>query len=154
MLQVELTPCHFQVCQIWHPNWVILAPNERNLRLFKISFSIFCSPIQNILKLILKSPRFVTFGANLTQFGCQIRQPWLTPGGAMSRVTDWSQMGKSGDFLDHIPYILAHQSEKKMPVLSNFRPIWPILGPNLVVLIQVMNISRNNRRKPADWGNK
>ena len=27
------------------------------------------SPIQNVLKLILKSPRFVPFGANLTQFG-------------------------------------------------------------------------------------
>ena len=27
---------------------------------------------QNALKLILKSPRFVSFGANLTQFGCQV----------------------------------------------------------------------------------
>ena len=27
---------------------------------------------QNVLKLILKSPRFVPFGANLTQFGCQM----------------------------------------------------------------------------------
>ena len=30
------------------------------------------APRQNVLKLILKSPRFVTFGANLTQFGCRI----------------------------------------------------------------------------------
>ena len=32
----------------------------------------FGSVSQNVLKLILKSPRFVPFGANLTQFGCQI----------------------------------------------------------------------------------
>ena len=43
---------------------VRLAPNGTNLGLVKISFSE--------LKLILKSPRFVTFRANLTQFGCQI----------------------------------------------------------------------------------
>ena len=36
------------------PKWVRLAPR------------------QNVLKLILKSPRFVQFGANLTQFDCQI----------------------------------------------------------------------------------
>ena len=30
---------------------------------------------QNVQKLILKSPRFVPFGANLTQFGCQIWHP-------------------------------------------------------------------------------
>ena len=29
----------------------------------------------NVLKLILKSPRFVPFGANLTLFGCQICHP-------------------------------------------------------------------------------
>ena len=34
-------------------------------------------PSQNVLKLILKSPRFVPFGANLTQFGCQIWHPWF-----------------------------------------------------------------------------
>ena len=28
-------------CQIWHPNWVRLAPNQKNLGLFKISFSTF-----------------------------------------------------------------------------------------------------------------
>ena len=27
---------------------------------------------QNVLKLMLKSPRFIPFGANLTQFGCPI----------------------------------------------------------------------------------
>ena len=41
------------------PNWVRLAPNGTNLGLFKISFSIF-----------------VLFGANLTQFGFQICDPW------------------------------------------------------------------------------
>ena len=38
----------YQSCQICHPNWVRLAPNRINLGL-------------------LKSPRFVQFGANLTQ---------------------------------------------------------------------------------------
>ena len=31
---------------------------------------------QNVLKLILKSPRFVPFEANLTQFVCQIEPAW------------------------------------------------------------------------------
>ena len=30
-----------QGCQIWHPNWVRLAPNGTNLELFKIIFSTF-----------------------------------------------------------------------------------------------------------------
>ena len=30
-----------QGCQIWHSNWVRLAPNGTNLGLFKISFSTF-----------------------------------------------------------------------------------------------------------------
>ena len=46
---------HKQECHICHPNWVKLAPE-----------------CQNVLKLILKCPRFVPFGADLTQFGCQI----------------------------------------------------------------------------------
>ena len=51
-----------------------LAPNGRNLRLFKISFSTFwlAEASQNVLELILKSLRFVSFGANLTQYECQI----------------------------------------------------------------------------------
>ena len=40
--------CLVQGFQIWHPNWVRLAPNRTNLS-------------QNVLKLILKSPRFVPF---------------------------------------------------------------------------------------------
>ena len=35
--------------------------------------SDFGCPSQNVLKFILKSPRFVPFGTNLTQFGCQFR---------------------------------------------------------------------------------
>ena len=35
-------------------------------------------PSQNVLKLILNCPIFVPFGANLTQFGCQIWHHWLT----------------------------------------------------------------------------
>ena len=33
--------CGDQGCQIWHRNWVRLAPNGTNLGLFKISFSTF-----------------------------------------------------------------------------------------------------------------
>ena len=36
----------------------------------------FGSPSQNVLKLILKSPRFVLFGAYMTQFGCLIWHIW------------------------------------------------------------------------------
>ena len=36
----------------------------------------FGSPSQNVLKLILKSTRFVPLGANLTQFGCHILHSW------------------------------------------------------------------------------
>ena len=35
------------------------------------------APRQNVLKLILKSPRFVPFGANLAHFGWQICHPYL-----------------------------------------------------------------------------
>ena len=72
-----------QRCQICHSNWVRLAPNLKNLCLFKISFSTFGSPSQNVLKLILKRHRFVPFGSYLTQFGCKICHecslPWLCP---------------------------------------------------------------------------
>ena len=37
----------------------------------------FGSPSQNVLKLILKSPKFVTFVANLTQFGAISNTPVL-----------------------------------------------------------------------------
>ena len=50
-------------------NGVRLAPNETDLGNFKISFSTY-------LRLILKSPRFVSFEANLTQFGWHIWHPW------------------------------------------------------------------------------
>ena len=56
---------HLQGSQIWHPNWVRWCPNGTNLGLFKISFSTF-----------LKRPKFVQLGVILTQFGCQIWDPW------------------------------------------------------------------------------
>ena len=92
-----------QGCQICHSNGVRLATNGTNLWLFKSSVSTFwlgdlnCtetdlmgqiwgflrsvsvyfgSASQNLLKLILISPRFVLFGANLSQFGCQIWHPY------------------------------------------------------------------------------
>ena len=39
---------------------------------FKISFSTFWLNEPKYTETDLKSPRFVQFGANLTQFGCQI----------------------------------------------------------------------------------
>ena len=39
---------------------------------FLRSGSLHFGPCQNVLKLILKSPRFVQFGANLTQFGANL----------------------------------------------------------------------------------
>ena len=35
------------------------------------------SASQNVLKLFLKGPKIITFGANLTQFRCQISHPCL-----------------------------------------------------------------------------
>ena len=85
-----------QGCQIWLPNWVRLAPNGTNLGLYKISFCTFWLQVdpkqdksgnfkdyflyiqalkqilkanQNVLKLIIISPRFVPSWANLTEFG-------------------------------------------------------------------------------------
>ena len=52
-----------------------IGPNGTNLGLFKISFSTVWLQIwerQNVLKLILKSPRFVLFEAKLIQLGWQI----------------------------------------------------------------------------------
>ena len=103
-----------QGCRIWHPNWVTLASNGINVGLFKISFSTFwiaepkCTetdlkksqicpiwgqsdPIwmpksKNVLKLILKSLRFIPFRANRTQFGCRIWPPCLSGGVMTSQV--------------------------------------------------------------------
>ena len=50
-------------------NWVRLASNGTNLALLKISFSTYW-----LAKLIWKSPRFVPFGANLTQFGTSVKE--------------------------------------------------------------------------------
>ena len=50
------------------PNWVWSTPNGTNLGLYMIA-----EP--NALKLIFKSPRFVPFWANLTQFGTNTNIP-------------------------------------------------------------------------------
>ena len=49
-----------------------IGPTWHRSGTFKISFS------QNLLKLILKNPRFVPFGVNLIQFGCKIWHPCTT----------------------------------------------------------------------------
>ena len=53
-----------------------------NVSLLFWSFStpfIYIAASQNVQKLILKSPRFVSFGANLTQFGWKIWHRWMIP---------------------------------------------------------------------------
>ena len=58
-------------CQGWHHIGSV-GPNWDKFENLKRSVSVhFGSVIQNVLKLILKSPRFVSFGANLTPFRCQ-----------------------------------------------------------------------------------
>ena len=52
-------------------NWVRLAQNGKKPGPFQIRFQVsvhFGSPSQNVLKLILKSPRFVPIWANLILF--------------------------------------------------------------------------------------
>ena len=53
--------------QIPHPNWARLAVIAPNLEPFKISFSKIWLKKPNYTKIIFKSPRFVPFGANMTQ---------------------------------------------------------------------------------------
>ena len=51
----------------------------------------FGSASQNVLKLILKSPRFVPFGANLTQFGPKSDIPVFELVKAIGDVDDWDE---------------------------------------------------------------
>ena len=62
-----------QGCQIWHPDWVRLAPNGTNLGILKIIFSTFwlVEPICTERDLI------ILFGDKLTQFGWEIWHPWF-----------------------------------------------------------------------------
>ena len=89
---LTITSSLTQECQIWNLNLVRLAPNGTNLGFFKRSVSVhFGSPSQNVLKLILKSPIFVPFGPNMTQFGCQIYDHWCRQSLAVfSRRLHWS----------------------------------------------------------------
>ena len=62
--------------QIWHPNWVRLAPNGTNLEFLRSVSVHFGEP--KCTETDLKNPKFVPFGANMTQFGCQIIcHPWV-----------------------------------------------------------------------------
>ena len=81
-----------QGCTIWYPNWVRFAPNGTNLGLFKISFSTFwlaepkstetdLKKSQHVLKMVLKSPRFVTFGGQ-TVVKLILKRPRFVPFGA------------------------------------------------------------------------
>ena len=107
-----------QGCQIWHlnwvrltQNWVWLAPKWEQIWDFLRSVSVhFGSPSQNVLKLILKRPRFVPFWAYLTQFGAN--QP--SPGGrnrsrdmshSLGRQTSWRNY-----FCCNLPIISRHSS--------------------------------------------
>ena len=73
--------------QIRHPNWVRLSPNGTNLWLFKNSFQYNLARRAKLYwKLILKSQRFVPFGANLYRFG-------VDSGGEVSSRFDCKYLG-------------------------------------------------------------
>ena len=83
-----------------------------NSTIFYDQFQYIWLDEQNVLKLILKSPRFVPFGDNLTQFGCQIWHPWWQLRSCCNVIipvrddmfghkgpgSDWSQMWEIRDF--------------------------------------------------------
>ena len=91
-----------------------MAPNGTNLGIFKISFSKFWL----LLKLILKSPRFVPFGTNLTQFVCQICHPcWLY------EMTTWLFVVPDGNLFTNIKTSLSSGPEVKTQTpTSHVRP--------------------------------
>ena len=94
-----------QICQICHPNWVRLASNGS----------------QNVLKLILKSPRFLPFGDNLPKFVYQIWPPWL------NLITEDVKMIQ---FNSHLPGLWRDLINKHT---HNWRPCrwsrnWPATG--------------------------
>ena len=64
----------------WGPDWVSLAPNGTNLNFLRSVSVPFGAVRQKVLQLIFKNPRFVVFGANLTQFEANPEIPVdLTP---------------------------------------------------------------------------
>ena len=63
------------------PNWIKMARMRQIWRFLRSVSVNFGSASQNVLKLILKTPRFVPFLANLTKYGCQIWDPcWKITG--------------------------------------------------------------------------
>ena len=60
----------------WFRKWVRLAPNWRNLGLFKNRFRCIAKMCWNM---ILKSTKFLQFGADLTNFGSKSEIPELKP---------------------------------------------------------------------------
>ena len=62
-----------QECQICHPNLLILARNGKIWEFLRSVSDHFGSLSQNVLKLTLKSPRFVPVGGNLSKFGCNAK---------------------------------------------------------------------------------
>ena len=60
------------------PNWARLASNGTNLGLLKINFSTFWLGEPKCTETYLKSPQFVPFGADQTQFGDNPDTPVFT----------------------------------------------------------------------------
>ena len=58
-----------------------MALNGTKLGLFNQFQCIFILTTQRVLKLIFKSPRFVPFGANVTQFGANPDMHWFVVSG-------------------------------------------------------------------------
>ena len=92
--------------------WGRLAPKWDKSGIFSDQFQS-----QNVLKLILKSPRFAHFGANMTQFGWQICHPLVW----------WSRLVVAWD------YLVQLESDRQCHFHSQLGPVrlaneWRLMG--------------------------
>ena len=93
-------------------------PQIRQIWDFLRSVSVhFGSPSQNILKLILKSPRLVPSGANLTQFVCQICHPRQYLVGKFYR---WHQANRYYQF----DYLFANSKQYSNTASEQLSPLF------------------------------
>ena len=95
--------CTPRGCQIWHTNWVRLAPNGKNLGLFKISFSTSWLGKPKFTETDLKKSQICPILANLTQIGYEIWHSW---------------------YMLALIAALSHTSCAHRDPL--YRPIWPV----------------------------
>ena len=106
----------FSTFWLGEPIWPTLGPNLTVVVTRNVKQG--CQTRQNLLKqLILKSPRFVPFGAKPTQLGCHIWHPWCKD---ISRVTtsaviqsqQTSQVIKAINFLVLNTWLIMYNYQK------------------------------------------